>query len=184
MKNIIGYLKNLNGSFFAKDTDDNLREIHAGDPIYAGEIIVDENGQIIHDALRRVDEETFDHINSDTDTNANLTNDTLLPDDKKDHLPSEKHSSTSTDSFDNASAEANINSALRHADFFSENRGLVREYGEYDVNAPLRDSVFFEDDFIIDISNLGDTGSGTITENDNIASNSDNRRYRCSSYTS
>ena len=51
MKHIIGYLKNLNGRFFAKDREENLREVFFGDTIYSEEVIVNTYGEIIHDAI-------------------------------------------------------------------------------------------------------------------------------------
>ena len=47
MKKIIGYLKNLDGTFFAKDGTGNLREIHSGNPVYNGEVVVDASGNSI-----------------------------------------------------------------------------------------------------------------------------------------
>ena len=110
MKNIIGYLKNLHGVFFAKDTNDNLRKIDSGDPVYTGEIIVDENGHIVHDALRSIKEDSVENVNNGADVNADLPHDIPSDNEKDNYLPSNKHSSTSTDSFDNTNLDSNVNS--------------------------------------------------------------------------
>ena len=52
MRPIIGYLKELVGIYFAKDRNGKLREIHPGDPVYEGEIVVDAEGKPVPDALR------------------------------------------------------------------------------------------------------------------------------------
>ncbi len=51
MIHTVGFLKNINGEFFAQDEDGTLRKIKAGDSIVEGEIIVDISGMVISDAI-------------------------------------------------------------------------------------------------------------------------------------
>ena len=56
MKKIIGYFKNLEIVCYARNSEGKLREIHPGDQVFAGEIVVDMNGNLVPDALRAVRE--------------------------------------------------------------------------------------------------------------------------------
>ena len=154
MKTIIGHLKNIIGKLFAKDEEGNLREVHSGDPIYSGEIIVDVRGEKIHDAIRAVKEDIADQSAKEGNVEADLKDDEF---DKKDPKSKDYKSTTSTDDIDSAGEEANVDSSLRAADFYRENVGLTREEdgGERNVDAPLREANFSGPDAHIFSSGAG-----------------------------
>ncbi len=55
MKETVGFLKNIDGKFFALDENGNLREVEAGDMIVDGEVIIDSSGMVIYDAVDSID---------------------------------------------------------------------------------------------------------------------------------
>ena len=114
MKTIIGHLKNIIGKIFAKDEEGNLREVHSGDPIYSGEIIVDVRGEKIPDAIRAVKEDIADQSSEEVNVEADLKDDDF---DKKDSKSKDYRSTTSTDNIDSAGEEVNVDAQLRDTNF-------------------------------------------------------------------
>ena len=98
MKNIIGYLKNLSGKFFAKDEQAHVREIFPADPVYEGEIVVDVSGKEIVEALHVSCEEKDEIFRLDT-----LTTGTEVE---------EVRSTTSTDVIDSVDRGLEVTSSL------------------------------------------------------------------------
>jgi len=151
MKKIIGYLKELVGHYFAKESRGNLREIHPGDPVYEGEIVVDESGLIVPDALRMVKTTEVDTEKAEEDVSAYLKADVSLsdstshPDIEKKDQQSNEHISTipkptvSVDTIESVYAEVDVVAQLSNDEFFIENSGLIRtpEEGEVNINAPI-----------------------------------------------
>jgi len=112
MNKIIGYLKNLEGVFFAKDAEGNLREIYPGDPIYSGEIVVDTSGKIIPDAMRATKEDEIDTTGKETDVEADPSKE---QDDTAASESTNPKSATSTDTIEESKSgeDLNVNASLR-----------------------------------------------------------------------
>ena len=152
MKKVIGYLKNLSETCFAKDAQGNLREIHPGDQIFSGEIIVDASGHFIPDAIRAVVENKVDETSNEANTETFSTDDEKKP--SKESGEEGSKSTTSTDNFEDEYAEHNINAQLRENrfnsdDFWLQNTGLLRTQldDEVNINAPLRNYFFPDTEF-------------------------------------
>jgi len=151
MKKIIGYLKDLVGKFFAKDAEGHIREIHPGDPVFEGEQVVNADGILIFvpDALRVAKSDQLETEKEEADVQTALGQ-TYFSDEES--VTSQEHSkvpkpTVSVDIFEELYAELNIEATLRKNDFFTENTGLIRTpiEGEVDINAPLRQEVYFEE---------------------------------------
>ena len=135
MKRIVGYLKELSKICFAKDAEGHLRGLQAGDPVYEGETIVDESGNIVLDALRTVTEDKADKHLVETDIEGKLHG---LDNDKNSRqMQHESHypkSSTSTDMFESKSVvEVRPEATLLSDTFIQESREL------FNVNHILAD---------------------------------------------
>ncbi len=129
MKRIVGYLKELSKICFAKDAEGHLRGLQAGDPVYEGETIVDENGNIVLDALRTVTEGKVDKHLLETDIEGKLHD---LDNDKNSRqMQHESHypkSSTSTDMFEpEPEEEVRAEATLLNDIFTQEERTLFNE---------------------------------------------------------
>uniref|UniRef100_UPI0028680ED2 Calx-beta domain-containing protein n=1 Tax=Sulfurovum sp. TaxID=1969726 RepID=UPI0028680ED2 len=140
MKKIIGYLKNLEGTFFAKDTAGNVREINPGDPIFSGEILVDEEGSKILDSIQTEKVNELDANNKEATVETELSG-------KDDTEPDNPKTTHHEDIIHSHSSIHNIEASLVDADFFLENDGLVRDEHKHekDINAPLRKNPFSDD---------------------------------------
>jgi len=145
MKRIIGYLKDLNIQLFAKSIYGNIRPLKTNDTIYSGEMVVDNNGMFVPDALRNIDDNKADKNRDEIDIKAHLHTE----DKDSDQIHQRRlESTTSTDEIvPDPNDEININAKLHSYDFFDEGSGIVRpqEENEVDINARL-----WEYDFKID----------------------------------
>jgi len=143
MKKIIGFLKNLNGKFFAKDEQGNLREIYPGDPLYEGELVVNESGIEVVGALRMTTQDEIDSNMAEANIEATLREAEF--DKKTPETEDDAKSTTSTDTIDSELAESNLGAPLRVADFYTQNTGLIQNHElseEVSVDAPLREYYF------------------------------------------
>jgi hypothetical protein len=144
MKKIIGYLKNLTIKCFAKDQDGNLRELHPGEPVYEGEIIVNISGDKIPDALRTVKKVVVEKSVMEEDIDSQLLNENSKQGEKQveDSDQDYPRSTTSTDTFEKYNTEINIEVPLNNESIFSSNIGIVRNEidGEINIDAPLRET--------------------------------------------
>jgi len=168
MKKIVGYLKNLVGRYYAKDAEGHLRELHPGDPVYEGEIVVNADGLFIPDALKKTGEDEPEQSGKETDIQTDLSDDEDQKDKKSDDSDRDNaRPTTSTDEFDDNYAEKNINAPLEGE---VDETGLLRETDEFevDINAPVYSDRFSSGFFFPDAGmgndhqgdEAGATGSG------------------------
>ena len=144
MTQIIGHLKNLSGKFFAKDEQGNLREIFPGDPVYGGEVVVDESGKIIQEVLQISTQDEIDQNSGELDIEAALRRDDFEYDSPEGVIDAVR-STVSINSIDSPLSEENFDVLLREAEFYIENTGLIQEHeasNEVSVDAPLREYGF------------------------------------------
>ena len=144
MKKVIGYLKVLSTKLFAKDIDDNLRELHSGSSVYSDEIVVDASGQFVPDALQDIKSIDVDESDEENNVESNLHSHNTS------HIhPISKNplSTTSIDVIDpETDTEVNINAHLHSYDFLDEGSGIERHPNKYevDINARLWEYKFGE----------------------------------------
>ena len=144
MTQIIGHLKNLSGKFFAKDEQGNLREIFSGDPVYGGEVVVDESGKIIQEVLQISTQDEIDQNSGELDIEAALRRDDFEYDSPEGVIDAVR-STVSINSIDSPLSEEDFDVLLREAEFYIENTGLIQEHeasNEVSVDAPLREYGF------------------------------------------
>ena len=79
MKKIISFLKELSGLYYAKDVEGNLREIHPGDPVFSGEIVVNAAGLPVPDALRFARKEEGEKESGETALTSVTEEETFTP---------------------------------------------------------------------------------------------------------
>ncbi|WP_457607270.1 hypothetical protein, partial [Nitratifractor sp.] len=149
MKKIIGYLKDLVGRYYAKDAEGHLRELHPGDPVFAGEIVVNAEGKPVPDALRAPKTHQLENTLDEEQATATPT-DEEQPDHHKKPLhthafppPTEYH-----DILESNHAEQNIEAPL-YGEIHTT--GLIRSEfeGEVDVNAVLHEASFGEEEHLV-----------------------------------
>ncbi|GEM_PF-6029368 len=180
MKQIIGYLKDLEVKLFAKDANGIIRPLQFGNPVYKDEIVVDESGAVVQDVLQPLPTQTTDEIIELDDANI-FTDIVDNPSHQKnasiklgdfDHLSDEANidaetrederfvarSTTSTDTFERSRGELDISIGHRHSSFFYENTGHIRgeANNERNIDAPLRSEGHYDD-------NLGIVSSFSVT---------------------
>ena len=146
MKKIMGYLKNLQGTFFAKDVEGNLREVNHRDAIYSGEIVVDEEGNTIPHAIHSEIENKIDSNNEEANVEAESSGQKDTKTSSESETPK---STTSTDIIHSHGDIHNIDASLLSSEFHRENTGLIQTHeheDETNINAPLRKNEFDNDD--------------------------------------
>ena len=149
MKKVIGYLKNLAGTYYAKDMEGHLRELHPGDPVYEGEQVVDAAGHTLTDALRSSQHNSSSPEGTqESDTSAQTEGKETKPEGHEEAQPKSHIPETTEyrDPLETNYAESNIEAPLREAEFTREYTGFYRngESDEVNIDAPLRRSLFDE----------------------------------------
>ncbi len=141
MKKILGYLKAVAGTFFAQDAEGHRRELHPGDPVFVGEIVVDAKGLVVQDVLRPAKGHTEEEIGSqeqahETETPGN--------EEAPYHFGYKVRSTTSTDHLESNYAEIDVQAPLDIDSWLTQNGGIPRRIypGEVNINAPLEENYF------------------------------------------
>ena len=120
MAQIVGYVKSVEGEFVAKSPDGSLRELKAGDPIYAGDLVYDP----AHDVHHRI---VIDLASSEQD---------LALDGKAEILFDTSVTSIEPFTMEETLSEADVSAALKEAKFEEGDSldDLLKEYGDIDVD--------------------------------------------------
>ena len=76
---VIGYLKELRGEFYAQNRNGEQRAVTAGDPIYAGEKVVNSDGEEVIDACSVSRGDIVDHCVAEVNIEADINESKVIP---------------------------------------------------------------------------------------------------------